>query len=519
MTGPGDSQVRDVPLIPGQTGLRDDQAKVQGLAGDGYSLGSTDDQWNRNWFPTTAPPDQVLARHMRYMLARSYDLHRNNQLVAGPSAVLAGLIGEITPEFLTSDLKERDELYAIWEEFAPLAGADGVTTWAQICDRMWGNAEQAGNVLASYDHRPDLEGPFPFKINLIDAQRLNYPSDRDKAGRRVVMGVAMDKGVHMGYYVENSEDPENPYYFERIRNGRPNARLFYRPDPLFRPGQVRATPIGVASMADIKDTWDFGRHTVRTVHSKARLKATMKAPNPQELAKIFAAARTADERGDHEEARALRQSARAIVAETPEAAILMLPSWAEYLETPKDTVGGGEFAEFVGEKTKTSVTGWGLPYEIGHRRWGDANFARARILMIQAGQEVSRWVRDAKDTFGRDVIKLLVQYAWAHGYLTKKPTKDTYKVQWRAAPNEYLDLNSEVDALSTAKATGIMSPQGIARRSNQDAMVVMREQLEFAKEFRDEAKRLELTEEDIAMALGKRTEAPRVQINQKDSNS
>lgn len=514
--GLGDSKVHDIPLVPGQGDLRDDKAKAQGLSSDGYSLGSNDDPWNRNWHPTSAPADQILTRNMRYMLARSFDLHRNNQLVAGPSSVLAGLIGEITPEFLTSDPEERDELYALWEEFAPLAGADGVTTWAQICERLWGNGCQAGNVLVSYDHRPELEGPIPLKINLLDAQRLNYPSDRDKANRRVVMGVAMEKGVHMGYYVENPEDPESPYYFERIRNGRPNARLFYRPDVLFRPGQVRATPIGVASMPDIKDTWEYGRHTVRTAHSKARHKATMKSPNPQDLAKIFAAAKDAEEKGNLELAKALKQSARAIVAETPEATVLMLPNWAEYLDTPKDTVGGSEFADFTEEKNKTSVTGWGLPYEIGHRRWGDANYARARILMVQAGKEVSRWVRDAKDTFGRDVIKLLVQYGWAHGHLTKKPTKDSYKVSWRSAPNEYLDLNSEVDALSTAKATGIMSPQGIARRSNQDAMVLMREQLEFARAFRDEAKRLRLTEEDIAMALGKRAEAPRVQLNQKD---
>lgn len=498
-------RVSDIPLDGSGVNLADRSTRPQAFS-QGYRLGSTEDAWDRNWTPRPSLPDTELARHMTYMWGRSYDLHRNNGYVSGPTTRLAALVGELVPQFLTSDVEERDALSALWQEWSQQAGSDGVTSWAMLCEMLVGNACQGGDVLCLFDDRPELGGPIPLRINLVDAWRVAYPSDKDKDGKSVVMGVKRDRGMEIGYFVSR-DGGGDPYYFARELDGRPGAVLFRRPDPTRRPGQTRSTPIATPYLNNIKDAWDHERHHSRTAGDRARMKAILQASDVQEIKKIFQEARQAEAAGNTEEARLIRQTAKATVVETPDAATMILPKWADYKATPTETVDPN-FTGYMKGQLQAVAPGWGLGHEVAFLRMEEANFARAKIHFMQAGSEVKRWVRDIGAQLGRNLITLLVQYAWAYGYLKKKPTATATRVDWHGLPIEYMDIGSEVSAYADAKATGIMSPQAIARRGNTSWELTLREDMEYVAAHKALKEKLGLSDEDIASALGARKAAP-----------
>ena len=509
------ARVTEIPLTSAlSVDLTEKRAKAQGLIGQGYRLGSTDDPWDRNWNPLPSLPDTELSRHMTYMWGRSYDLHRNNGYVAGPSTRLAGLVGELVPQFLTKDATERAELSRLWGLWAPQAMSDGVGSFAMFCELLVGNACQGGDVLVPLEHREEIEdGPIPLRVNLVDAWRVANSESKDKDGKTISLGVKKDKGVEVGYFVSR-DDGNAPYYFPRIKNGRPGAVLFRRPDPLRRPGQSRSTPIATAYLNNIKDAWDHERAHTRTAGSRARMKAILQATDVEGIKKIFQAAKEA-EATDPEMARIIRQSAKATTVETPDATTMILPKWAEYKATPTDTVDPN-FTTYMKGQKEAVAPGWGFGREIAFLEMGDANFARARIHFMQAQSEVKRWIRDIASQVGRPLIKLFVQYAWAYGYLSKEPTAEATDVAWHGLPVEYMDLGNEVSAYADAKASGIMSPQAISRRSNTDWELTLREEMDYALAWKNLKEEFGLSDEDIASALGVRKEAPTTSTTQQE---
>lgn len=475
--------------------------------GQGYRAGSTEDPWNRNWTPHPSLPDTELSRHMTYMWGRSYDLHRNNILVSGPTSTLAALVGELFPQSLADSPDDRKALEQLWQEWAEQTGSDGVSSLAQQCEYLVGNASQGGDVLVLLDERPDLGGPIPLRLNLVDAWRIAYPSGKDDAGRTVSMGVAKKDGVEVGYYVYKGDEAGGHYYFERVREGRPNAILFRRPDPTRRPGQTRTPPVAAAAFDTLKDTSDHARHHGRSAGSRSRQKAVIQAGDPEEVKKIFAQAKQLEEAGLKDAAMMVRQSAKMYVAETPEASVLVLPKWADYKTLPTDTVDPSFEAYFEGRQ-KSVAPAWGLPFEMAYKRMDGANLSRARIHHLQAGFESRRWIRDLGTTVFRHVWRLFVQYAWSYGHIKRRPTPDMYRVRWSGQPQEYLDLGAEIGAYSDAQASGIMSPQAIARRNNTDVFVTMTERIEYAQEFKRRCIEAGLSDEDLNAAFGSRKSAP-----------
>lgn len=499
------ARISEIPLDGTSPGLSIHAPKAQGLS-QGYALGSTEDPWNRNWVPLPSLPDTELSRHQSFMWGRSYDLHRNNGFVAGPSTRLAALVGELVPQFKSSNVQERDALTKLWKSWARQATSDGVGSWAMFCETLVGNACQGGDVLCLFDHRPELGGKIPLRLKQVDAWRVGHLSEVDKDGKKIALGVKKDRGMEIGYYVTR-ENGDAPYYFERIRDGRPGAVLFRRPDPLRRPEQSRATPIATAYLSEVKDAWDHARHHSRSAGSRARQKAILQAGDPQEIKKIFQAAKQAEDAGNADEARLIRQSAKASVVETPEASTLILPKWADYKATPTDTVDPS-FTEYMKGQLQSVAPGWGLGHEVAYLRMEEANFARARIHFMQAQSEVKRWIRDIGTMIGDPLIQLFVQYAWAHGYLEQDPTDEATDVEWHGLPVEYMDLGAEISAYGDGQVTGVMSPQAIARRNNTDWETTLTERIEFARRHRDLMKQYGLTDQDLNSAFGERADAP-----------
>jgi len=480
---------------------------VKGYANQGYA-GAELGGYNQNWLPIARHPDQEMTAWLMYLWARSYEQHRNNVMVYGPTEVLAEAVGEMIPTSRAKDPESRKILQDGWSEWAEQAGSDGVSSWSDICEQLVGSACQGGDVGIQFDHRPEFGGPTPLRINLIDAYRIASPLDPQNS-ETVRFGVAYNQGAEVGYYVTKEDgftmNRDGFYRFDRVRNGRPNFDLFRRPDSTRRPGQSRGVPIVASILNEVKELGDYRRSTVRGAGKRSRLTTILKSPDPEQVQKFFSKVAALQAAGQIDAATALRESAKPNLVTTPDAATLNIPNYYEIQNTPPDVTDTG-YGPFLDSNLQLVAGAWQLPFEVAYQIWKDASFARARILYLRQGRTATRW-RKGLTRPANTAWRLNVQYILAANKKLKF-SPDLYDVDWHGPTQEYQDFQKEIDAEAKGRSSGIDSPQGFARRLGRDAFVSLQETIEYVKKRKELMAQNGLTDYDMAAASGPIKEAP-----------
>lgn len=486
--------------------------RVAGYASSGYAGGQYSG-YNANWVPMARHADSELSIDLQNTWARSYEQHRNNVMVYGPTEVLAESVGEMMPT-LGSDVDPgvATMLLDSWREWAEQAGSDGVSTWSDLCEQIVGSSCQAGDVGVSYENRPELGGVHPLRVNLIDAYRIGSPLDANET-RTIRLGVEYSQGVETAYYVAKEDSytlsREGFYRFERVRNGVPNFSLFRRPDASRRPGQSRGTPITTTILNEVKELGDYRRAMVRGAGKRSRLTSILQSGDPDAVNKYFQRIKQAESSGNFEEAMALRAGLKPNLITTPDASTLNIPNFMTVKDTPTDVTDSG-YPTFVTTNLQLVANAWQLPFEVAYQIWQDASYARARILYLRQGTTARRW-RVRMTPVATNVWRLHVQNMIARDKTIRlKPnlTRGIMRVDWHGRTQEYMDLRTEVSAEAEARKSGVMSPQSSARRLGRDAISELRESVKYAKKRQEIMKEEEVSEEEMSAAFGPVSEKP-----------
>lgn len=476
--------------------------QMQAYSGQGYA-GADPTGYNANWLPVARHPDNELALWQSYLWARSYEQHRNNVMVYGPTEVLAEAVGELVPTSRAIDPGAKAMLQERWKLFAKQAGSDGVSTWGQICESMVGNACQGGDVGVQYDDLRDLDPEMPLRIRLHDAYRINSPFETD-SGETARMGVVYRNGVESAYYVARDDSTTGErsgfYRFDRIRNGRPNFDLFRRPDASRRPGQSRGVPIIASILNEAKELGDYRRSSVRGAGKRSRLTTIIKSPDPSQVQAYFQRIKTAEATGDAAAAAALREGLKPNLITTPDAATLSIPNFMEVVPTPTD-VADSTYEPFLDANLGLLAGAYQLPKEVCYQIWKDANFARARILYLRQGRTANRWRSHMVPIVGNKVWTLFVQYVLASDRKLKF-SRDLFDVEWHGPTQEYQDFATEISAEAEGRSALIDSPQGFARRTGKDAFVALKESIDYAAKRKEMMAEMGVTDSDMVSAYG-----------------
>lgn len=481
--------------------------QVRGYSNQGFAAGEVGG-YNTNWNPIAQHADTEFEFNHQYVLARSYEQHRNNPLCYGPTNVLAECVGELVPTSLAKDPATRRILQEAWSEWCEQAGSDGVSDWSMICRQWVGAAAQGGDVGISYEHRPELGGRISLRVKLHDAYLINSPIDpaNDETTR---LGVVYKQGVESAYYVAREDafslSRSGFYRFDRVRNGRPNFTLFRRPDATRRPGQSRSAPIAATVLNELKDLADYRRAVVRGAAKRARLVQTIKSPSPEDVEKFFRRIRNAEAAGEKDTAAALRESLKPTLVTTPDAATMNIPNYMEVVTTNPDVTDTG-YPAYVNSNLKIVAGAWLLPFEVAFQIWEEANYSRAQILAMQKGQTAKIW-RKAMTPVATICWRLMVQYLLANEP-SLKFSPDLMNVAWHGPNQEYMDIQTEVASEAEGRATGVLSPQEAARRTNRDAFQIEAERLDFVVERKKMLADRSLTEKDVADAFAPVKEKP-----------
>ena len=482
---------------------------VRGSASQGWS-GGDHDPWNQNWNPIARTADAELYAYLPYLWARSYEQHRNNILVSGPTDVLAEAVGEIIPTSLAKDPETRQLLTDAWRSWSEQSGSDGVATWGEICESIVGNACMGGDVGIMFEERPDLDQDMPLRLNLIDAWRIRNPMGFSSDKEQVNFGVATVKGMEVAYYV--SKDPKDLtagrdgyYRFDRIRGGRENFLLFRRPDATRRTGQSRAVPVISPALGEFKDLHEFRRSHLRGAGKRAKVTTVIESPDPQATLRLFDTIKTKQD-SDPDLAAALRKAASPTYTSTPDAATLTVPYGTKFVPMPVETADPN-FPQQIQAYAGILSTCWRLPKVVAYEIWEETNFSQARILTLRKHKTAKRWRNKIAQGPGRVAWKLMVAYLYAQGKI-RDLTPDLYDVRWHGGAEDFMDFKSEVSASAEARSSRVLSPQEIGRMSGRDAFQMEDEQIEMAVYHKQKLAENGLTESDMSFLVASKTNTP-----------
>ena len=503
-----------------EAGIRDSQrlsgafrAPVQGYASEGYA-GAEVGGYNANWSPYARHADQELERYLQFLWARSYEQHRNNVIVYGPTEVLAEAVGELFPTSLAERPEDRKILQETWGEWGEQAGSDGVSTWGDICERLVGSACQGGDAGVSYENRPELGGPHGLRLNLFDAYTISSPFDT--ANETTRFGVVYNQGAEVAYYVRKTDsstgDRKDFYRFERVRNGQPNFTLFRRPDASRRPQQSRCPPIVTPVLNEVKELADYRQAMVRGATKRSRVTLILKSPDPTAVIGAFQKAREFDAI-DPDIANAIRTNNRPNAVTTRDATTYNIPNYVDVQNTPLDTVDTA-YPTYVIANLQLAAGAFQLPFEVAYQIWQDASFARARILTLRSGATARRWQKKmtpvANNAWRIHVQNTLAKYK----SLRLRENPSLYRVRWHGRAQEYQDFLKEVSAEAEGRSSGVLSPQSAARRTGSDAFQILRESAEYVAERRKVMAEFEISEEEWAATYGPVKEKPQAKPGQ-----
>jgi lambda family phage portal protein len=289
---------------------------AQASVGGAYEGASRFDREVALWSPSTDSADGDIMPAKRMADARVSDLHRNDAIVAGGSAVkkdnIVGgqyvlnakpetkLLLGTQDETWEADFQEEVEAkFSLWAE-SPECWVDasrGMTFTALIRAAVGCHAMH-GEVLASVEWLRDVGRPSSTAIQLIDVARLETPPQWS-FDRNVVGGIEHNRqGQPVAYHIRDAHPADygnaDSYRFSRVEArkpwGRPQILHLYE---MMRPDQSRGISTMVTALKECRVTKRFRDVVLQNAVVNATFAASLESDLPSES--VFAAIGAGDD--------------------------------------------------------------------------------------------------------------------------------------------------------------------------------------------------------------------------------
>lgn len=469
-------------------GSQQDRTKAKQAHGGGYDVAQRNN-WDARWTPRDESPDVELGKDLRHLRERCIDLVRNDPLAYGVIDTIAhGVVGRgPRPKACCADVAIAATLEELWCDWAPTAGWDGVTSWADVCRGAVHASCLSGDVLVLWPDVGDGTGP---RVDLVDARRIDSPTDATPEVASSRLGVGYDKyGRVMGYYVASGEQAatgsrEGFRFFPLNKSGRINARLFKRPS-VMRPRQSRAIPMFAPAALDMKDLREYRRTEVRRAQMASKINTIISTPDPKALADAYENI-TMDPQQDGS---GLAELMGRSYGTTPDGSMMVLGMGesAQIVTPPQVNGGVGDYMESM---LRAVAACTGLPFEEAFKLYAKLNYSNARTIRMMSKSAYRDWRDDIEKALCNPTWTVFVQYAWATGALGSVAWNPEWiDIEWHWDEAEYVDPGKEISANAEAMATGQRSIVDICRTQGRDPLQVLRENLEIEKaeqEMREE---------------------------------
>lgn len=443
--------------------------------------GAATDAYSQRWGVNETAPDSELANSLPILRSRSADLVRNNALAYGIiETIQRGTIGR-GPRFKSSAPGVAEAINALFKTWTSRAGWDGVSTWSDVCDDLVSAACVSGDVLILW---PDVGDGTEPRVDLVDARRIDTPTDRTPECAACRLGVGYDKyGRVLGYYVRSSDDGstlrENYRWFPLYRDGRINAYLFRRPS-VRRPRQSRAVGILAPMLHQLKEVPAYLTTEGRRATQAAKLSLIVETPDPKSLADAFENAGAGDETG-------IDQLLGRSYGNIPDGSIMALGLGEKATIANPPQVNGG-VGDYLEAHLRACSPATGLPYEEAFRNYAKLNYSNARTVTTMAKGAYRIWRDKIEPAICASTISLLVRYWWANGLLGRIPWTDALvDGSWHWDEREWVDPLKETTANVDQIGANFKSLQQVTAEQGRDWRQVIAENLE-AEMFENEAR-------------------------------
>lgn len=432
--------------------------------------GASTDAYSQRWAINESTPDAELANSLGALRSRSADSVRNNPLAYGIIETMQrGVVGR-GPRFKSTAPGVADLVNSLFASWSARAGWDGVASWSDVCDDLVSASCISGDVLILW---PDVGDGTEPRVDLVDARRIDTPTDRTPECDACRLGVGYDKyGRVLGYYVRATDDGstlrENYRWFPLSRDGRINAVLFRRPS-VKRPRQSRSVGILAPILHQLKEVPAYLLTENRRATQAAKNFIIIKSPDPKAISDAFENMDATEE----EEAALASRSFGTI----PDASVLNLGLGEDAMIANPPGVNGG-IGDYIESGLRTLSPATGLPFEEAFRNYADLNFSNARTIAGLASACYAIWRMKVEPALCDPTIKLLVRYWWANGLLGRIPWSDDL-----ASGSWAWDVRAQVDPLKEGKAnaeavtSGQKSIQEVAAEQGRDWRQIIDENL------------------------------------------
>ena len=442
--------------------------------------GAATDAYSSRYTMQSQHPDQEAAQALPVLRSRAVDLYRNDPLAyAVLSTIRRGVVGTgPRPRFLVASEEVRTTLSTLWAEWRGSAGWDGVSSWTDVNNGTCDASNLSGDVLILWPDVGDGTGP---KIDLVDASRLDTPSDRTPECATCRLGVGYDRyGRVLGYYVRKSEGPDfggtrdDFNWFPRFRNGRLNASLFRRPS-VGRPRQSRGLPLLTPAIHDLKDLREYRKTEVRRATQAAKHTLIIETPDPKQISDAFENAEAVGQ-GD-----SIDHLLGRSYGNIPDASMIALGLGEKATVANPPPVNGGT-GEYLTAMLRAVAGCTDLPFEEAFSLYANLNYSNARTIRQMAQAVYVGWQASLEAALCTPTTSLLVQYWWANGLLGRIPwSPDLVRVKWDWDRPEWVDPQKEVGSNADSIATGQKSILDVCAAQGKDAYAILEQNLAYEK--------------------------------------
>lgn len=423
------------------------------------------------WLPPASGPQRMLEGYER-LRSRAQDAYRNDWAAASSvQKWTTNLVGVgIQPRW------ENDAHRAIWDEFVPMADADGVSTAYGLQALQATSWMMGGEVfLRARWRRPGSPLKFPLQVQLIESNFVpmcDFDSEpRMPVGHTVRQGIERNKyGQRTAYwmYREHPGDPspnQTPVAPDLlIRVPASEVRHVFEPT---RPGQLRGVSPLASILARLRSTMDFEDAVLERQKLANMFVAFIKRTMPQGLEDLEIDPQTGMPKIWGEDGRAINGLQPGLLQE-------LLPGEDVVFGNPPEA--GTAYSDYLRSSNLGTSAGQGLPYELMS---GDIREISDRTLRIVI-QEFRRFCEQRQwltliPLGCQPMVDWLAEAAVMAGRLAPSEVDAFKKCEWSPHGWEYIHPVQDVDAAIKARDAGLTSTSRIIAKRGDDPKIILAE--------------------------------------------
>ena len=273
-------------------------ARVQmSMAIGSYSGGKRDRRAIRNWRPRQVSVNEELAADLPDLRSRSRDLARNVPIATGAiNTLVTSVVGDglvlqsqidrdvlgLTTDQAETWQRQAEREFAIWARRPDFSSRTNFDEMQALVLRA---VLESGDVIVVRRRRRDVSDTYGLKLQVIEADRLSNPFDRQNTPT-MIDGVEVDSdGVPIAYHIStrHPDDVGNGmkrdwkrYETGMTATGTPLIlHLFHQ----LRPDQARGIPYLSPVIEAIKQLGDYGEAEIRAAVISAMFTVFIKQPS------------------------------------------------------------------------------------------------------------------------------------------------------------------------------------------------------------------------------------------------